>query len=119
MPQDNPREPENSITWLSYDEAAEALGVSRARVKRLVENKDLGSRFQDGQRRIPDVFLRDGQPLQHLRGTLISLHDAGYGDDEACTWMLTPNDMVGATPIDALRQSRKTIVRQAVQMLAF
>lgn len=122
MPHNSPApigETDESISWLSYDEVAALLGVSRARVKRLVEDRALGSRLEDGQRRVPDVFLRDGQPVQHLRGTLIALHDAGYDDDQACTWMLTPNDVVEETPINALRHSRKTAVRQAIQFLAF
>lgn len=119
MSHTTPTPADDSLTWLSYDEVADVLGVSRARVKRLIEDRSLGSRFEDGQRRVPELFLKDGQPVQHLRGTLISLHDAGYDDDESCTWLLTPNELIGATPIDALRQSRKTIVRQAVQFLAF
>ena len=111
--------PGSSLTWLTFDDVAERLGVSRARVKRLVEDHALGSRSIDGRRLIPDIFLADGEPVHHLRGTLISLHDAGYDDDEACEWMITTNDIVGTTPIEALRASRKTEVRRAIQFLAF
>lgn len=109
----------SGVAWLSIDEAADVLGVSRARVKRLLEDRSLGSSLIDGKRSIPEVFIRDGEPVQHLRGTLIALHDAGYDDEEACAWMLAVNDVVGTEPITALRQSRKTVVRQAIQFLAF
>lgn len=120
MAHPTPNDQQNQISWLSYDDVAQILGVSRARVKRLVEESTLGSRLVDGQRRIPDAFLVEGQPLPHLRGTLISLADAGYSQDEACDWMLAPNDAIGGdSPAHALRQSRKTAVRQAIQFLAF
>lgn len=114
-----PATPESQAGWLTIDEAAARLGVSRARVRRLLEDRQLGAKAIDGRPHIPEAFFDGDEPVRHLRGTLILLHDAGFDDDEACSWMLTENDLIGDIPIRALRAGRKTIVRQTIASLAF
>jgi hypothetical protein len=64
------------------------------------------------------VFIRDGHPIASLRGTVIVLHDAGFSDDEAIDWLLTPEDSIGLAPIEALRAGRKSEVRRVALTLA-
>ena len=52
-----------------------------------------------------------------LRGTIFVLHDAGFTDDEAIDWLLTPEDSIGIPPIEALRAGRKSEVRRVAQAL--
>ena len=68
---------------------------------------------------VPEQFVLDGQPLKDLRGTLMLLADDGFTDDEAMEWMLDANDLLGASPVDALRAGRKAEVRRVAQALAF
>ena len=68
---------------------------------------------------VPEQFVLDGEPLKDLRGTLMLLADDGFTDDEAMEWMLVVNDLLGASPVDALRAGRKAEVRRVAQALAF
>ena len=68
---------------------------------------------------VPEQFVLDGEPLKDLRGTLMLLADDGFTDDEAMEWMLGVNDLLGASPVDALRAGRKAEVRRVAQALAF
>lgn len=108
----------SSRTWLTLREAADQLGVSTGRVSQLLRDRALLSMRIEREPRIPADFIVDGEPVAGLRGTLILLGDAGLEDDEIMTWMLTDDATLGAAPVDALRQGRKTQVRHSVQLLA-
>ena len=84
----------------------------------LEERVLLGARI-DGVLKVPAAFLVDGEPLHELRGTVLVLSDAGYSDDEAIVWLLSEEDSLGTTPIDALRAGRKAEVRRVAQALGF
>ena len=47
------------------------------------------------------------------------LADDGFTDDEAMDWMLEVNELLGVSPIAALRAGRKAEVRRVAQALAF
>ena len=64
---------------------------------------------------MPAVFIVDGHPLPSLRGTIFVLHDAGFTDDEAIDWLLTPEESIGMPPIEALRAGRKSEVRRVAR----
>ena len=107
-------------TWLTVPELVDLLGVPQGRVRRLIDDYSLLAVRVDGILKVPADFVRDGEPLHELRGTVIVLHDAGFTDDEAMNWMLTANDLLGGTaPIDALRAGRKAEVRRVAQSLGF
>jgi hypothetical protein len=106
------------ITWLDYSEVSDLLDLSPGKVRRLVQERALLARKQDGAWKIPDLFLRDGGVIADVKGTATLLIDGGYQEDEALNWFLEPNDMLGTTPIDAIRQGRKTEVRRLAQSLA-
>jgi len=104
--------------WLTIPDLVEDLGLGVSRVRRLIEDRHLAAKRIDGVLKVPAVFLRDGQPLGELRGTLIVLGDAGFDDDEAVDWLISPEDTLGVAPIDALRAGRKAEVRRVAQALA-
>jgi hypothetical protein len=105
--------------WLTLPELVEILGIGIGKVRRLIEDHSLLATKVDGVLKVPEAFLRDGEPLPELRGTLLVLRDSGYSDDEAMHWLLTDEDSIGIAPIDALRAGRKAEVRRVAQALGF
>lgn len=104
--------------WLTIPDLVEALGLGVSKVRRLIEDRSLAARRIDGVWQVPELFIRDGEPLSELRGTLIVLADAGFSDDEALDWLLASDESLGTSPIEALRAGRKAEVRRVAQALA-
>lgn len=104
--------------WLTLPELVEVLGEPLGRVRRLLDEKQLVGSRRRGPLAVPGAFIVDGRPLGSLRGTVIVLHDAGFSDDEAIDWLLTPEDSIGVAPLEALRAGRKSEVRRVAQALA-
>ncbi|WP_349898219.1 Rv2175c family DNA-binding protein [Parafrigoribacterium soli] len=107
------------MRWLTIPDLVELLGVGVSRIRRLIEDHSLLAARIDGVWKVPELFLRDGEPLPELRGTLIVLADSGFNDEQAMHWLLTQEDSLGVTPIDALRAGRKAEVRRVAQALGF
>lgn len=105
--------------WLTIPDLADSLGLGVSKVRRLIEEKSLLAAKRDGVWKVPEVFIRDGEPLSELRGTVLVLHDSGFSDDEALNWLLSPEISIGLAPIDALRAGRKAEVRRVAQALGF
>lgn len=103
--------------WLTLPQVAEAIGLSAGKVGRLVQEHHLLARRIDGEPRVPKDFIVNGEPLVGLRGTVILLLDGGLREDEVLDWLLEEEETLGAAPVDALRQGRKTQVRHSVQLL--
>jgi len=111
---------ENAETrWLTIPDLVEILGVGVSRVRSLIEDKSLLAVRVNGVWQVPEKFLRDGEPLPELRGTLILLDDSGFSDEEAMRWLLSPEESLGVPPIDALLAGRKAEVRRVAQALGF
>lgn len=55
--------------------------------------------------------------LPSLQGTIILLADMGLGTEEILHWLFTPEAMIGARPIDALREGNRSIVRRTAAAL--
>ena len=109
----------SETTWLTVPDLVEILGTSPSRVRRLIEDRALlGSRV-DGVLKVPASFIRDGEPLSELRGTLVLLGDNHFTDEEAMRWLLNVDENLAASPIDALLAGRKAEVRRVAQALAF
>ncbi|MCW4384267.1 Rv2175c family DNA-binding protein [Salinibacterium sp. SYSU T00001] len=106
------------IRWLTIPDLVEILGLGVSKVRRLIEDRSLAARRIDGVWQVPEPFIRDGEPLSELRGTLIVLADNGFSDDEAIDWLLAPEESLGTSPIEALRAGRKAEVRRVAQALA-
>ncbi|HEY0261207.1 MAG TPA: Rv2175c family DNA-binding protein [Lacisediminihabitans sp.] len=107
------------IRWLTIPELVDILGIGVSKVRRLIEDRHLLAAKIDGVWKVPELFLRDGEPLGELRGTLLVLHDSGFSDEEAMRWLFTEEESLGAAPIDALRSGRKAEVRRIAQALGF
>lgn len=108
-----------SARWLTVPDLVDVLNLSPGRVHRLIEDRHLLAVRRDRVLVVPEEFLQEGEPLTDLRGTLILLADDGFTDDEAMQWMLEVNDLLGVSPIAALRAGRKAEVRRVAQALAF
>lgn len=108
---------EISMTWLDYNEVAEKLGVSSGKVRQLVQERSLLSRRRDGVWQVPEALL-DDKVMGDVKGTATVLVDGGFTADEALTWLLRDENALGATPLEAIRQGRKTEVRRLAQSLA-
>ena len=109
--------PRIQTDWLSLPELVEEIGEPLGRVRRMLDEFQLIGSRRDGAIRVPAVFLLDGHPIPSLRGTIFVLHDAGFTDDEAIDWLLSPEDSIGMPPIEALRAGRKSEVRRVAQSI--
>jgi len=105
--------------WLTIPDLTELLGLKVSQVRRLIEERALLATRVDGVWKVPAVFIRDGEPLHELKGTVTVLADAGFSDEEAMRWLLDHQDTLGASPVEALRAGRKAEVRRVAQVLAF
>jgi len=105
--------------WLTVPDLVELLGIGVSRVRRLIEDRAILAIRVDGVIKVPASFIRDGEPLSELKGTLVLLADSGFTDDEAMRWLLGMDGSLGTSPIEALRAGRKAEVRRVAQALAF
>jgi Rv2175c C-terminal domain of unknown function len=107
------------VAWLTIPDLTEVLGLKVSQVRRLIEDRALLAARIDGVWRVPELFIRDTEPLGELKGTLVVLGDSGFTDDEAMHWLLSPEESIGISPIEALRAGRKAEVRRVAQALGF
>lgn len=105
--------------WLDWDQAADALGVTPAKVRTMVRDHELASAVPAPGRGpgVPALFLLDGEPVKGLPGLLTLLHDNGFDDRESIAWIFLDDDLPGR-PIDALRENRGSEVKRRAQALA-
>jgi len=108
-----------NVRWLTFPDLAELLGLRVTQIRRLIEDRALLAQRVDGVWSVPDSFVVGNEILGELRGTLVVLGDAGFSDDEAMNWLLSVDDSLGVSPIDALRAGRKAEVRRVAQALGF
>jgi len=109
--------------WLSWDEAAELIGVTPAKVRTMVREHQLaaavpGEPGKGVRQGIPALFVVDGEPVKGLPGLLTMLHDNGFDDRECIAWIFLDADLPGR-PIDALRENRASEVKRRAQVLGF
>jgi hypothetical protein len=105
--------------WLTVPDLVDLLGLTPSKVRRLIEDRHLVAVRRDGVLSVPADFVKDGEPLTELRGTIIVLADNHFRDDEIMEWLLEENELLDATPIAALRAGRKAEVRRVAQALGF
>lgn len=107
--------------WIDWDQTAELLGVTPAKVRTMVREHQLAAAVPVPGRgpKVPALFIDDeGLPVKGLPGLLTVLHDAGYDDRECIAWIFLDADLPGR-PIDALRENRGSEVKRRAQALAF
>ena len=103
--------------WLTIDQAAEQLGISSSKVRRLIEEHVLFSVKIEKQPMIPAEIIVGSEPLSSIRGTMLQLLDLGFTEQEAVDWLYEENDILGELPIKALVKGHKAPVRRAAQAL--
>lgn len=108
----------NDLNYYTVPDLVELLGIGPSKIHRLLEDQHLAAVKIDGVLQIPEAFIVDGAPLSSLRGTLVSLSDAGFSVEESVEWLFTENEQLnGREPIAVLRSGQKSAVRRAVQVL--
>lgn len=107
--------------WLTLEQAALELETTPSRVKQKVRERELMALRTTAvpKQRIPALLLKDGAPLDGLRGTLVLLGDARFTDEEAAVWLFTADETLPGRPVDALREGRGREVRRRAQALGF
>lgn len=111
--------------WLSIPEVAELLDVRQRDIRSAISDNQMlavrrGENHAWAVHRQQLVFDEIGATLlPSLPGTLTSLHDAGFDNEEALAWLTAHNDELGMTPFDALHAGNIHAVRRAILMLAF
>jgi hypothetical protein len=107
--------------WLDWSGAADLLGVSVSKVRQLIREHQLAGAVPtagSGQQ-VPAGMIQDGLVVKGVPGVLTVLHDGGYDDRAAITWLYTPDDSLPGRPIDALRENRGTEIKRRAQAMAF
>lgn len=105
--------------WLTLPDLAEALDVDFGRARRLVRDRHVVA-VRHGERsiwQVPAGFLRDGEVIPTLRGTIVLLTDAGFKDAEIIGWLHEHDESLGMSPLDALREGQRAQVRRVAQAL--
>lgn len=108
--------------WLTWEEAAEQLGVTPAKVRTMVRDHQLAAAVPASlpatgvKQGIPALFLVDGEPVKGLPGLLTVLHDNGFDDRESIAWIFLDAELPGR-PIDALRENRGSEAKRRAQAL--
>lgn len=125
--------------WLTLPDVAERLGIDVGKVRRLLQEGRLVAvrRGDPAVLSVPaDFFVpvhlanpaaptapgpgEDGPRwavLAALRGTLTVLADAGFDAGESIEWLFSTDDVLGRTPMEALRSGSKSEVRRRAQTL--
>ncbi|MEQ1736064.1 MAG: Rv2175c family DNA-binding protein [Rhodoglobus sp.] len=108
-----------AVQWLTIPELTEILGIKVSQVRRLIEDRALLASKIDGVWKVPELFIVNGEPMHELKGTVVVLIDAGFTEDEALHWLLTSEESLGISPVNALLAGRKAEVRRVAQALGF
>jgi hypothetical protein len=107
--------------WIDWSQASDLLHVSVSKVRQLIREHQLAAVVPvpgEGQK-IPAELILDGFVVKGVAGVLTVLHDGGYEDVEALTWLFTPDETLPGRPIDALRENRGSEVKRRAQAMAF
>ncbi|GAA1866237.1 Rv2175c family DNA-binding protein [Myceligenerans crystallogenes] len=105
--------------WLTLPDLAERVGVDFGRARRLVRDRHVVA-VRQGENsvwQVPAAFVKDGEVIPTLRGTIVLLTDAGFKDHEIIRWLFEEEESLGLPPIEALRAGRRAEVRRVAQAL--
>lgn len=104
---------------LTVEQVAERMGLGPTGVRTMVKDHKLLAVQTDDGPRIPAGALDGAEPVKHLFGVLVLLHDARYSPEEALRWLTTVDESLPGTPLQALHENRATEVKRRAQALAF
>jgi hypothetical protein len=107
--------------WIDWGQASELLGISVSKVRQLIREHQLAAAvpFPGEGQKLPAALIQDGLVVKGIPGVLTVLHDGGYDDREALTWLFTPDETIPGSPMDALRENRGTEIKRRAQAMAF
>jgi hypothetical protein len=107
--------------WIDWSQASELLGISVSKVRQLIRENQLAAAVPvpGGGQKVPAALIQDGVVVKGIPGVLTVLHDGGYDDREALTWLFTTDDTIPGRPIDALRENRGSEIKRRAQAMAF
>ncbi|MEO5708259.1 MAG: Rv2175c family DNA-binding protein [Nocardioidaceae bacterium] len=107
--------------WIDWGEASELLGISVSKVRQLIRENQLAAAVPvpGGGQKVPGALIQDGLVVKGIPGVLTVLHDGGYDDREALTWLFTADETIPGRPIDALRENRGSEIKRRAQAMAF
>ena len=107
--------------WNDWKATAAALGVSVTKVRTLIREHQLAAAVpaEGAGQQVPALLVMDGVVVKGVPGVLTVLHDGGYDDRAALTWLFTEDESLPGRPIDALRENRGAEVKRRAQALAF
>jgi hypothetical protein len=107
--------------WLDWSEVSDQLGVSVSKVRQYIREHHLAAVVPapGAGQQVPAELVMDGEIVKGVPGVLTVLHDGGYDDHEALTWLFTADDTIPGRPIDALRENRGSEVKRRAQAMAF
>lgn len=100
-------------------EVAKRFGLPVTRVHQMIRDGHLLAMRRDGELGVPEVFLTETAVVKGLGGTITLLRDNGYNEDEILRWLLTADDTLPGTPIEALRGDRGREVKRRAQAMGF
>ncbi|QIK83695.1 Rv2175c family DNA-binding protein [Sanguibacter sp. HDW7] len=122
--------------WLTLPAVAELLGTDVAKVRGMLHDRVIVAvrRGENPVKRVPaDFFVPrhlqnpadrrtpvEGEhpvPLPSLQGTIALLGDLRFDDEGIIDWLLAHNEEIGASPLAALREGRKSEVRRVAQSM--
>lgn len=114
----------DQYTWLTVNEAADYLGLEPKRIRSWVKEGSLlvaKATLDVPGRLVKDFLVKTDTyrgPLDSLPGTITLLFDGGFTNDEAVEWLLSPDETLGQSPLEALRAGKKHQVRRIAAALA-
>ena len=103
--------------WLTIPDLVDILGLTQSQIRRSIEDNALVAMKVDSVLKVPAEFIEGNHLIPELKGTVILLRDCGFQDEEIISWLLTEEDNLEATPINALKSGRKSEVRRVAQAL--
>ena len=106
--------------WLDWAACAELLGVPVSKVRTGIREHQLAAAVpaEGAGQQVPALLVMDGVVVKGVPGVLTVLHDGGYDDRAALTWLFTEDESLPGRPIDALRENRGSEVKRRAQALA-
>jgi hypothetical protein len=107
----------SATEWLTIPDLMDVFNISQSNVRRLIEDNVLAAARIDGVLKVPAVFIEEGEPMHQLQGTIVLLRDCGFDGDELVDWLISPEESLGVSPVDALKAGRKAEVRRIAQAL--
>lgn len=107
------------MTWLPLPDVAERCLVTVIEVREWMREGRVVAvrRGENNVWCIAEECLDEDGPLPMLRGTITVLRDARLSDEEIVEWLAADHELLGMSPLAALREGRRARVRAAAQAL--